>query len=250
LVRRFRSLLYAPADDPAAVEAAADSAADAVILDLEDRVPAHRKAEARAAAVDAVCRLGPERIVYVRVNAAESGLLEADLDAVVQPGLAGVRVPKTEAVGDVQAVDELISAAEQLNGVPMGQVAISIGLESAAAVRATWELCTASTRVASVAVGLGRGGDLQADLGFVPGDDGTETLYLRSKVVLDARAARVPIPLDGGYGTYRSYDPAREEAPFLRSAETGRRLGYRAKICFHVAQVEAINRIFGDGWAA
>jgi citrate lyase subunit beta / citryl-CoA lyase len=250
LVRPFRSLLYAPADDRAAVDAAAGSAADAVILDLEDRVPADRKAEARDAAAAAVRRLGPDRIVYVRVNPADSGLLEADLDAVVQPGLAGVRVPKTETVADVREVDELIAAAERRNDVPRGQVAISIGLESAAAVRATWELCTASPRVASVAVGLGRGGDLQADLGFVPGDDGMETLYLRSKVVLDARAARVPIPLDGGYGTYRSYDPGREEAAFLRSAETGRRLGYRAKICFHVAQVEAINRIFGEGWAA
>jgi citrate lyase subunit beta/citryl-CoA lyase len=250
VVRPFRSLLYAPADDQAAVDAAADSAADAVILDLEDRVSADRKGAAREAAVDAIGRLGPDRIVYVRVNGADSGLLEADLDAVVRPGLAGVRVPKAEAPADVLAVDELISAGERRNGVPSGQIAISIGLESAAAVRATWELCTASPRVASVAVGLGRGGDLQADLGFVPGDDGTETLYLRSKVVLDSRAAGVPIPLDGGYGTYRTYDSAREEEAFLRSAESGRRLGYRAKICFHVAQVEAINRIFGDGWAA
>jgi citrate lyase subunit beta/citryl-CoA lyase len=129
-------------------------------------------------------------------------------------------------------------------------VGLSLGLESAAAVRNAFELCTASRRVTSVAVGLGRGGDLQSDLGFLPSESGDETLYVRSKVVLDARAAGVPIPLDGGYGTYRAYDPATEEAAFLRSAETGRRLGYRAKICFHAAQVEAINRIFSEEWAA
>jgi citrate lyase subunit beta/citryl-CoA lyase len=197
-----------------------------------------------------VDRLGPERIVYVRVNPADSGLLEDDLDAVVGPGLAGVRVPKTETPADVQAIDELLTAAERRNGVAAGSVGISIGLESAAAVRATWELCSASPRVTSVAVGLGRGGDLQRDLGFVPGESGDETLYLRSKVVLDARAAGVPLPLDGGYGTYRTYDPTTEAAAFLRSTETGRRLGYRAKICFHAVQVEAINRIFDEGWAA
>jgi citrate lyase subunit beta/citryl-CoA lyase len=168
---------------------------------------------------------------------------------VVAPGLAGVRVPKTETPGDVRAVDELLAERERRAGVAPGSVGISIGLESAAAVRATWDLCTASPRVTSVAVGLGRGGDLQADVGFVPSDDGSETLYLRSKVVLHARAAGIRIPLDGGYGTYRAYDPATEEAAFLRSAELGRRLGYRAKICFHVAQVDAINRIFGEEWA-
>jgi citrate lyase subunit beta/citryl-CoA lyase len=97
-----------------------------------------------------------------------------------------------------------------------------------------------------VAAGLGRGGDLQQDVGYLPTDGSEETLILRSKIVLDARAAGVPIPIDGGYGTYRSYDPSTEEAAFRRSAETGRRLGYRAKICFHPSQAALINKVFGD----
>lgn len=247
-LRPFRSLLYAPADDPDAIAAAVASPADALILDLEDRVPDHRKDDGRRAARATIERLGGDRPMYVRVNPRDSGQLEADLEAVVVPGLDGVRVPKTETVDDVRAVDAWLAEAEGRLGLLPGTVGISIGLESAQSIRLAWDLCSAAPRVTSVAVGLGRGGDLQRDLGFVSGDGGEETLYVRSKVVLDARAAGLPIPLDGGFGTYCSYDPATEEAAFLRSAESGRRLGYRAKICFHPGQAAAINRIFDDAW--
>jgi citrate lyase subunit beta/citryl-CoA lyase len=245
-VRPFRSLLYAPADDRARIESAVASTADALILDLADRVSDDRKPMARRMAAEAVERLGAGRIMYVRVNPVDSGLLADDLDAIVVAGLDAIRVPKVETVDEVRALDEQLAEIEARRGLPVGAVGLSLGLESARAVRLTWELCGASARVTSVAAGLGHGGDLQRDVGFVPGPDGEETLYIRSKVVVDARAAGVPIPLDGGYGTYRAYDRPTEEARFLRSAVGGRRLGYRAKICFHPEQTDAINRIFGD----
>ena len=245
-MRPFRSLLYAPGDDRSLIEAAVASPADALILDLEDRVPADRKPLARRMAAETVGRLGAGRVMYVRVNSADSNLLREDLDAIIVAGLEGIRVPKVESVDEVRALDERLSEIETRRGLPIGAVGLSLGLESAHAVRLAWELCSASPRVTSVAAGLGHGGDLQRDVGYVPGDEGDETLYIRSKVIVDARAAGVPIPLDGGYGTYHTYDRATEEARFLASAERGRRLGYRAKICFHPEQAEPINRIFGD----
>jgi citrate lyase subunit beta / citryl-CoA lyase len=243
--RRFRSLLYAPGDDAGAMEAAAESDADALIFDLEDRVPPDRKARAQSLVREAIERLGRERIIYVRVNAIDSDMIADDLAAVATARLEGVRIPKVESVDDVREADRLLAEAETRAGLVPGSLWISIGLESALAVRSTFDLCSTSPRIASVGPGLGRGGDLERDVGFLPADGiGEETLFIRSMVVLEARAAGVPIPLDGGYGTYRAYDPTTEEAAFLRSAETGRQLGYRAKTCFHAAQAHHINAIF------
>jgi citrate lyase subunit beta/citryl-CoA lyase len=244
-MKRFRSLLYAPADQPQLIEEAAASRADALILDLEDRVPLDRKAAAREIARSTVQGLGGDRVMYVRVNAVDSGMLGDDLDAIVVDGLEGIRVPKTDSAEGVREVDALLGEVERARGLPVGRIQLCLGLESALAVERAYDLCVASGRVSSIAVGLGRGGDLQTDAGFLPTPEGLETLYIRSKVLVAARAAGVPIPLDGGFGGYHTYDPATEGPAFLRSAELGRQLGYRAKITFHPAQVDQIHRIFG-----
>lgn len=243
-IKLFRSLLYAPGHRTDLIEAAAQSPADALILDLEDQVPADRKIHARLVVARAVEELGQQVVMYARINAIASGLARDDLAAIAVPGLAGVRIPKIDSADAVRQADELLAEAEQTNGLDAGSVAISLGLESAHAVRMAYELCRASRRIISAGPGLGHGGDLQRDIGYLPSSTGVETLYLRSKVVLDVRAAGVPIPLDGGYGTYRSYDPSMDEAALIHSAAVGRQLGYRAKTCFHPAQVEHVNRIF------
>jgi citrate lyase subunit beta / citryl-CoA lyase len=207
-------------------------------------VPADRKDVARVQVRAALGQLGPARILYVRVNSLDSGMTGEDLAAIAVPGLEGIRVPKVETVEAVREVDGLLGEAERSHGLPVGSIRLSLGLESARAVMRTYDLCRASARVSSVAPGLGRGGDLQSDIGYRWTEEGIETLHIRSKVVLDARAAGVPIPLDGGYGTYDSWDPARDEERFLASANLGRQLGYRAKICFHPGQVDHVNDIF------
>ena len=242
--RFFRSLLYAAGDDSEAMVKAAASDADALIFDLEDRVAPNRKAEARSLVRQSIDRLGSGRILYVRVNAIDSGLMAADLEAIACPQLDGVRIPKVESVEEMHAADRLLAEAEARAGLQEGSLRISIGLESALAVRRTFELCTATSRVASVGPGLGRGGDLERDVGYQWDGSSDEVLYIRSKVVLDARAAGIETPLDGAYGTYRDYDSAREEEAFLQSARAGRRLGYRAKACFHATQASLINAIF------
>ena len=50
----MRSILFLPASNPRAIARARESAADLVVLDLEDAVKPADKKEARAAAVDAV----------------------------------------------------------------------------------------------------------------------------------------------------------------------------------------------------
>src|SRR5262249_3098050 len=82
----MRSLLFVPADDGKRLDKARASAADGVIVDREDPIPAQGKAEARLRAAafirDAVKAAQRPRLL-VRINGFATGLADADLDAVV-----------------------------------------------------------------------------------------------------------------------------------------------------------------------
>lgn len=243
-MRSFRSLLYAAGNQPKQMEEAASSGADALIFDLEDRVPMDQKDEARSITREYIERLRKEFVIYVRVNSLGSGMLRDDLEAVAGEGLEGIRIPKVDSPETVKKVDTLLDEFEQANGLPLGGIKLCIGLETARSVYLAYEILSASRRISSVALGLGRGGDLETDMGYLWSEERAEVLYVRSKVLLAARAAGIPIPMDGGYSTGRPYDHSRDEAGLIRDAQLGRSLGYRAKICFHPDHVEHINRIF------
>lgn len=62
-----RSVLFLPASNERAIGHARESAADLVILDLEDAVKAEDKEAARAAAADAVAEAWPMPVA-IRIN--------------------------------------------------------------------------------------------------------------------------------------------------------------------------------------
>ncbi len=82
----MRSLLFVPGDSPRKLAKGLESGADALILDLEDSVAGDRKAEARAtslAFLKEVSATEKRPRLLVRVNGLDTGLTDADLDAVV-----------------------------------------------------------------------------------------------------------------------------------------------------------------------
>jgi citrate lyase subunit beta/citryl-CoA lyase len=111
-------------------------------------------------------------------------------------------------------------------------------LESANAVRLGYEIATASPRVASLCCSSGENGDLQTDLGCAWSPEGTEMLFCRSKVVLDARAAGLAYPLDGVFVDVDNIDG------LIVDTDLSRRLGYRGRTIIHPKHVEHVNRIF------
>ncbi|WP_260582191.1 aldolase/citrate lyase family protein [Sphingopyxis sp. PET50] len=80
-----RSLLYVPGSNARALEKARGLAADMLIVDLEDAVPADRKAEAREAMRAAVTAGYPGKRVAVRINGTGSPHQAADIHAVSRP---------------------------------------------------------------------------------------------------------------------------------------------------------------------
>lgn len=235
----FRSLLNVPGDRPEMIAKAPAYGADALILDLEDAVSPHGKSGARAAVHDALAAWAAEgRAGWVRVNGLDTDWLDDDLDAIVGPGLTGIQLPKVHGPEVVRAVDDRLRALERARGLPDDAVALLVSIESARGVHLAYDILSAATRIRSVMVGTAQDADLQGDVGYVTTDAGLETLYIRSSVLLAARAAGVPHPIDGVYADHR--DPVGLE----RVARRARELGYRGKKLIHPGQIAVVHRVF------
>ena len=97
------------------------------LFDLEDSVPVAMKAEARtlvARAIDGATGRGPA--LFVRVNAATTGLLDDDLASIVRPGLEAIFLPKAESVGEIQRTASTLERLESAQGMKLGTVEIVV----------------------------------------------------------------------------------------------------------------------------
>ena len=233
-----RTLLFVPANRPERMAKALTLATDAVVFDLESAIPGAAVAEARTMVAEVLVERGSERpSVFVRVNS-EPDRLADDLDAVVGPALDAVLVPQIVGPDDVRRVDDELAARETDRGLAVGHTAIMPLVETASAVRSAYEIATASPRVAYMGGATSRGGDLARSVGYRWTPAGDETAYLRSKVLIDVRAAGVTNPLSGLWGTI---DDLAGLADF---AERTRDLGYEGMMVIHPSHLAIVNAAF------
>jgi len=214
------TLLYVPADRPDRVRKALASAADVVLVDLEDAVAPARKDDARAALADLLAE--PGRRVQVRINHASTPWHAADVAAVAAlPTSVGVRVPKVESAAEIGELAATLPGRE-----------LHALIESALGVERALEIATASPQVASL--GLGEA-DLRSDLGVT---DDAGLAWARSRVVVAARAARLVPPVMSVYPNVRDLDG------LAASCRAGRALGFRGRAAIHPSQLDTIRAAF------
>lgn len=243
-MKPVRIILFAPGSKERVMTKALESGADAVLLDLEDSVPLASKAEARslvAKVIDGVAAAGTGRdgpAIFVRTNAAATGLLDDDLAAIVRPGLEAIFVPKVESVSEVQNTASTLERLESAQGIKTGTVEIVLMIESALGVYRCFDLINASPRVVSTCIGGAQDGDLQTDLGCSWSVEGTELFYARSKVLLDTRAAGKAWPLDGVYGNLN------DEAGLIQDSRLSARLGYVGRTVIHPKQIAPVRQAY------
>ncbi|TPQ49493.1 CoA ester lyase [Prosthecomicrobium hirschii] len=244
----MRSLLFVPGDSPRKLDKGFASGADILLIDLEDSVAPAAKAEARRVAAEFLASRIPEPVrprLYVRVNALDTGLTDADLDAVIAAGAEGIMLPKACGGPDVTRLDAKIAVREAETGRPDGAARIiAIATETAEAVFRTGTYRGASHRLEGLAWG---GEDLAADIGAANRDEAgawLETFRLaRTMNLLGAVAAEVT-PIDTVYVDFRN------EAGLAAECRAAVRDGYTAKMAIHPAQVPVINAAFTPSEAA
>jgi citrate lyase subunit beta/citryl-CoA lyase len=240
-VRLRRTLLFVPGTSPERIAKAATSAADGVILDLEDAVAPGEKVKARDWVVAALRRVefgGRERIV--RVNAPDTLEGPLDLEAVVPAMPDAVLVPKIGDSDVLAGLEAEVSRLEAAAGLPVGRIRLHLLIETVAGVLNALPLARASARTAGLLFGAG---DLMRETRGrpVPGR-GTEQFALAT-VLFAARAAGVDA-IDTPY-----FD-LRDAAGLTAHARAAADLGYDGKAVIHPAQVEPVNDVFTPSAAA
>ncbi len=234
---RLRNPLFAPADSARKMEKALASAADAVILDLEDSVAEERKAAAREMVremLPAIRRGG----VIVRVNPVGTAHHLADLAAVVAGRPDAIMLPKCAGGGQLAGLDRQIAALEVAAGWPEGGIRVlPIATETAASVLALGTLVGAP-RLCGLCFGAE---DLAADLGTAPrlagGAYPAATVAARGLLLLAAAACGVPA-LDTPWPDPRDAEGLEREA---RAAAAD---GFAGKLCIHPDQIGPVAALF------
>lgn len=239
----MRSLLFVPGDSPRKLEKALGSGADVLILDLEDSVAASAKADARTHVrtfLASACALIDRPRLFVRVNAFDTGLTDADLDAVMKAGPDGIMLPKAAGGADVTRLDAKLAVREAEHGLADGATEILVvATETAGSLFNLGSYRDVSPRLAGLAWG---GEDLSADLGAVTTRtaDGilTDPFRLARTLCLAGAVHAGAAPIDAVYTNFRDSDG------LLAEAEAAARDGFTAKMAIHPNQVAAINAAF------
>ena len=239
----MRSLLFVPADGGAKLDKALGAGADAVILDLEDSITPERKAQARTAALEflkAAQTKKPRPRLLVRINGLDTGMIDADLEAVVAGRPDAIVFPKAEGGASVVHLDAKLTAREAIAGLPEGGIKIlAQAVESAAGLFAAGTYRGASARLIGMTWGPE---DLSAELGAEANRDAagqlTEPYRLaRNMCLFGAAAAKLPA-IETVYVDFRNSEGLRRET------QDARRDGFAGRLAIHPAQVAVINEVF------
>lgn len=228
--RRRRTLQYAPANSEEKVRAAAESAADGVILDLESTVEAADKGRAREdldrlfAEVD----FGDKETV-VRINGFRSDHWLADLTAAVEAGADTIRLPKIEEPWQIRTIVE--TTKQLADEVPEFLVQLETP-EGILAGEEIAETCGEYPRVTGIGVGIG---DYTKSL-WLDGHTPDMQTFLLNRIAAFAAVG----DMDPLAYVHKDPDTLRE------AAERAKSLGHVGQPVSHAADTEAFVDVLND----
>jgi citrate lyase beta subunit len=217
-LERVRSLLFLPASNARAIGHARDSAADLVVLDLEDAVKPEDKESAREAAVEAVAGDWPMPVA-IRINGIGSEWHSLDLDAVARSRAHYAVLPRSTSG---HLVHEL---AQALSKPLMAMVETASGVLAAAEIASESAALIAGTN------------DLRAELRVPIVKDRSAISASLQMIMLAARSAAIPA-FDGVFNDLEDMDG------FASECAEGRAFGFDGKSLIHPRQIDACNRAF------
>lgn len=215
-----RSWLFVPSTRPERFAKAAGSGADRVILDLEDAVAPHEKAEARRNLVnDAIPHGVP---VYVRVNSALTPWFEDDLAAAATLAIHGILLPKADSAAHVERAAAAIAREHVI--VPIIETAIGL-----------WNVLEVARapRVERLVFGAL---DFALNTGMEDADGAFD--YARSRIAIASKIAGIAPPVDA---VTLGID---DQDLLTLHARRSRHFGFAGKLCIHPKQIRATNDAF------
>lgn len=233
-----RSWMFVPGHRQRMIDKALGLNADAIMLDIEDGVAPSEKDTARKLIAEA---LGQERepnspTRFVRINAIGHERMDADLEAVLRPGLDGLALPKVETTQEVLKVDAILREREPQLKVEPGSIKLLIAIESPRGLLNGPALASCSPRVVGLMFGAE---DFGRELGLPTSREGEarDMIYARSALVVAAAAAHVQA-VDGVWVDLKNTEG------LWGFARQSRRLGFSGMSLIHPSQIDPINSVF------
>lgn len=230
-----RSFLFAPGDDLRKLNKAAQSNADAVILELEDGVAHDRKAVARQTVREAALSIDFGRQEkLIRVNDVSTPFFEDDVRETIDCRPDAFVLPKVESEEDLWRICELIDEAEQRRGWPAGGIGLIIMLETPKGILNLREICEAKTRLKAIIFGAE---DYASFIGAKRTREATEVLFARSAIVNAC----------GAYGLQAIdmvFIDFNDDAGLEQECRLGKQLGFLGKQVIHPRQIDIVNQCF------
>lgn len=237
----LRSFLFVPGDSERKMEKAVSSAADALIVDLEDSVAPAMTHVARGLVLEYL-KSRPDRSkqqLWVRINPLTSPAALLDL-AIVAGAPDGIVLPKVASAKDVAKLSDYLDALEVREGVAQGSIRIiPVATETAQALfqLGTYQGC--SRRLAGLTWGAE---DIAAALGASTNrrpDGEYDTVYQLARALCLAGAVAAEVqPIDTMFADFSDH------AGLAAEASAARRAGFTGKVAIHPGQVDIINQSF------
>lgn len=234
----IRSWMFVPGHRQKMIDKALGLNADAVMLDIEDGVAPNEKDAARKNIAESLGRekapSSPAR--YVRINAIGHARMDADLEAVVRPGLEGLVCPKVDTPDEVRKVDVILSEREPKMKMTRGSVKLLIAIESPKGLLNAPAIAASSARVVGIIFGAE---DYGREIGLpaVREGEARDLIYARSAIVVAAASAHVQA-VDGVWVDLN------DSQGLLGFAKQSRRLGFSGMSLIHPLQIDPINTVF------
>ena len=236
-MKPIRTMLFVPGSKSNWFTKIATYGSDTIILDLEDSVPVNLKYDARNHVSQAIAPLTEQnQRIYVRINRGPYGFDIDDLEAVIQPKLEGIVLPKINGPEDVDTITSLVAEIEYKKNIEVGSTKFIATLETARSIYLAYEIAI-KERVVALAGVSPANGDVARSVGYQWTSEGLERLYIRSKVVLAARAANI-IPIGGLWQDIHDLDGLRTATKF------NRQLGFSGEMIVHPSHVSIVNEVY------
>ena len=239
-VRVRRCAHFVPGADDRMLDKSLRTAADALVLDLEDAVVPERKDDARRTIAGWLADVDfgrQERIV--RINPIDTPWFRDDLEATMVHPPDAYLVPKVHGGGDVRIVDRIVGELERRHGHPAGGVRLVVLATETPAALLDIAGVACVPRVDALTWGAE---DLSAAVGARRNRDAAGRYlplfeHARTMTILAAAAAAVQ-PFDTVFTDVTDPDGLR------RDCEDGAAIGFTGKFSIHPSQIDVINEAF------
>lgn len=235
-----RSMLFVPGNNPGIIRDVHIYKPDSVMFDLEDAIAITEKDSARFLVHNMIKNLGDiykelDIETVVRINGLATEFWKKDLEAVVSAGVEVVRIPMTESVEDVMAVDAEIERIEKECGMEVGSTKIMVAIETALGVMNSFSIAKSPTK-RLIAMALS-GEDFVTSMKTTRTEEGDELYVARGTIAMAARALGLEV-LDTVYADVNN------DEGFLKEANLIKRMGFGGKSLIHPRQVELIHGVY------